>query len=343
MPKTSSKKQKTYVYNHNPQTDVEEIKGRYDKLGRLYNTKTKRNSASLEPTTNDEGGSGSSAIAKRSRLENSSFSEVNNSEDVDDPSDDYEYVGNIIMDPPNDNSESRNYQENINVSRANDSNRNKKTYQQRQEEVEKGWSDELSGMASALISSYREDGGPNLKETFPYIGGKCKEKNYETLIHHHLFPSSPSKPIIAFHISLLEFYECLNVEGQLPILAFANACADMNRFEPFESMAEPPMYMNTEPNIEAVQLQSQTQQHYQSPEPHSQISLPSSESATFNTTELVSALLKPENEVSFLIPLVSAREKHNAGRIPIADTVKETVGYPRIDNRLATESIKSLL
>ncbi|KAI9255576.1 hypothetical protein BDA99DRAFT_539726 [Phascolomyces articulosus] len=108
-------------------------------------------------------------------------------------------------------------------------------------------------------------------------------------------------------------------------------------------MAKLPTYMNTELNTEAVQSQPQTQQHYQSPEPHSHTPLPSPELATFNTTELVSALLKPEKEESFLTPLVSAREKHNAGRIPIADTVKETVRYPHIDNRLATESIKSLL
>lgn len=52
-----------------------------------------------------------------------------------------------------------------------------------------------------------------------------------TLLRHRIFPASPSKPQTAFHLSLLEFYSALRVEGHLAYQAFANACAYVHKFK----------------------------------------------------------------------------------------------------------------
>ncbi|KAI8148972.1 hypothetical protein BJV82DRAFT_204265 [Fennellomyces sp. T-0311] len=64
---------------------------------------------------------------------------------------------------------------------------------------------------------------------------------------------------------------------------------------------------------------------------------------TFDISELYRALLQPDREELADTPLVSARETKNTGSYPVANTVKEVVGYPRIDNRLAASTVKALL
>ena len=52
-----------------------------------------------------------------------------------------------------------------------------------------------------------------------------------TLLENHLFPASPKNPRVAFHLSFLNLYSELRVEGHLSCQAFAAAIATVNKFE----------------------------------------------------------------------------------------------------------------
>ncbi|KAI8136836.1 hypothetical protein BJV82DRAFT_661695 [Fennellomyces sp. T-0311] len=67
-------------------------------------------------------------------------------------------------------------------------------------------------------------------ETKTIIFCDCRS-DVETLLHHHLFPSSPSQPRVGFHLKLLEFYSVLRVKGHVACQAFGNTYASVRNYK----------------------------------------------------------------------------------------------------------------
>ncbi|KAI8150299.1 hypothetical protein BJV82DRAFT_16462 [Fennellomyces sp. T-0311] len=132
----------------------------------------------------------------------------------------------------------------------------KRTHQQRLKALDESWAKVLTTLAIAHINGLK-DGAPQYDATKPfgemcgcssaksrdilcvYLTGIHKEEitfcncrsDAETLVRHHLFPASPTRPGTAFHLTLLEFYRLLQATGHLAAQAFATAIGMAHKFQ----------------------------------------------------------------------------------------------------------------
>lgn len=56
---------------------------------------------------------------------------------------------------------------------------------------------------------------------------ECEEES-ATLVRHHLWPSTPNKPQVAFHFHLLEWWRAFQLEAQVSTSTFCHALKLMN-------------------------------------------------------------------------------------------------------------------
>ncbi|ORY93787.1 hypothetical protein BCR43DRAFT_346228 [Syncephalastrum racemosum] len=129
----------------------------------------------------------------------------------------------------------------------------------KRETLRRSWKTQLGVLAEAYIESHADGSGPQYtansapgphcctcdgpkvrksidcvyltgirKEEFVFCNGQnCAPV---TLMRHHLLAASPKRPAMAFHLSLMEFYSVLRVEGHTAVQAFSNTLAQVHKY-----------------------------------------------------------------------------------------------------------------